>query len=224
MPAQAPTARCRLLLWLAVGWLVAGCNEDRSPFAISRDRHPEYYAALRAAKPDREPKPPAEVAPTAPEPAAPPDLTELSGPTIEVSPADENGAGHPFDIAAARLSGDLSIDVNDPRFSERLDALFDGDTGSLSRTEDINPLILVFRLKTPIKLAAVRIFPSYSTYDWAVRPDPESPRLVIRGAAEEQWSRIDFEKPMETAEVRIEVRRLVRDNYVHVNEVELLVE
>ena len=159
-----------------------------------------------------------------PEPAAPPDLSELSGPTIEVSPSDDSGGGHPLDVRAARLSGGLSIDVNDPLFSERLDALFDGDTGSLSRTEDINPLILVFRLETPIQLTAVRIFPSYSTYDWAVRPHPEAPRLMVRGAAEEQWSRIDFEKPIETAEVRIEVRRLVRDNYVHVNEVELLVE
>jgi hypothetical protein len=226
MPAQALAARCRLLLGLAVGSLLAGCSEDRSPFAISRARHPEYYAAARAVRPDQEPKPRAVVAAKAPEPepATPPELTELSGPTIEVSPADESGGGHPLDVPAARLAGALSIDVNDPKFSERLDALFDGDTGSLSRTEDINPLILVLRLKTPVKLTAVRIFPSYSTYDWAVRADPEAPRLMVRGAADERWSRIDLEKPTETTEVRIEVRRLVRDNYVHVNEVELLVE
>jgi hypothetical protein len=80
----------------------------------------------------------------------------------------------------------------------------------------------VLRFQQPVRIGAVRVFPSYSTYDWAVRPAPGQPRYLVRAAAEEAWSRIDLPEPLETAEVRLELRRLVRDNFVHLNEVELI--
>lgn len=203
----------RVILALAS---LLGC-EERSPFSVSSARHPEYYDTAPAVHPesDRERR--------ADERSAPSDLPELPGETVEVAAADSNGPGQPLDIRAALLSGALRIDANDPSLSDRLEPLFDGDTRSLARTEDVNPLILVFRLSAPIRLAAVRIFPSYSTYDWAVRPDPLASRLMTRDAPEELWSRIDLPAPIATTQVRLEVRRLLDDNVVLLNEVELLV-
>ena len=198
---------------LTLAWVVA-CDA-RNPALVSRERHPEYYAGVS------EPLPVSRPAPAPKEPLPAPDFSELPGETLEVEPILGPDSVGRHDLAAARAAGTLQIDVNDPTFPDRLDALFDGDTSTLSRSEDMNPLILVLRFEAPISIATVRVFPSYSTYDWAVRPRPDEPRYMVRGAAEEQWSRIDLPRPVETTEVRLELRRLVRDNYVHVNEVEL---
>ncbi|HVR28068.1 MAG TPA: hypothetical protein VMS86_00925 [Thermoanaerobaculia bacterium] len=213
----APRRRSpRCLLALIAAACLAGCDA-RNPAQISRERHPEYYDGVtEAVAVSRRPAP----APKEPLPA--PDFSELPGETVVVEQVLAPVPAARHDLAAARGAGALQIDVNDPSFTTRLDALFDGDTSTLSRSEDVNPLILVLRFETPISLAAVRVFPSYSTYDWAVRPHPDQPRYLVRGAAEEEWSRIDLPRPIETTEVRLELRRLVRDNYVHINEVELL--
>jgi hypothetical protein len=203
---------------------LAACD-TWNPAQISRRRHPEYYGGAA------EPQPRTEQASRradAPPPEAPPvaaSFEELPGETLVVEEsAAPDQPGNPLAIATLRAAGAVRIDTNDPIFTTRLDAILDGSTGTLSRSEEVNPLILVFHFEPPVRLAAVRIFPSYSTSDWAVRAQPEQPRFLIREAADEQWSRMDLPEPVETAEVRLEVRRLLRDDYVHVNEVELLIE
>jgi hypothetical protein len=153
-----------------------------------------------------------------------PQLATLPGEIREVLPVTGEGTGERLDLAAARAGGTVTVEVNDPIFQERLDALFDGDTSAPARSEDVNPLVIKIALDPPVRLVGVRVFPSYSTYDWTVRAHPEQPRFLVRGAAEELWSGIELPEPVTTAEVQIEIARMARDNYVHVNEVELLAE
>ena len=212
----------KLVATAATLGLVAGCQRW-NPAEISRQRHPELYAAREGdSHPRRAPaaaRPPENDAPRAV------DLIEPPGQTMIVAAAPDPAPEKPsLDIAGARRSGALRIDVNDPALGPRLDALFDGDTSTLSRTEDVNPLVLRFRFEAPIRLRGARVFPSYSTYDWSLRPHPEQPRRMVQNAAEERWSAIELPEPVETAEVWLELRRLVRDNYVHLNEVMLLVD
>jgi hypothetical protein len=221
--ARRRVAPCCLAAVVAAVACLAACDA-RNPARISRERHPEYYAGAPERAGGRAPRAPAAAAPPQEPLAAPPaapDFSELPGETLEIDPVLGPDLTARHDLQAGRADGTLQIDVNDPAFPGRLDALFDGDTSTLSRSEDVNPLILVLRFQAPVTLAAVRVFPSYSTYDWAVRPHPEEPRYLVREAAEEEWSRIDLPRPVETTEVRLELRRLVRDNYVHVNEIEL---
>jgi hypothetical protein len=223
--------------WLAaLAALLLGACDARNPAAISRTRHPDYYqgsedapaavsqpAPRRSERQRREPKRSPPQLPSG-ERAPPPDFADLAADSVVIDGRHPDGPGVPLDIAAARSSGALQIEINDFQFEPRLNELFDGDTGSLSRSEEVNPLVLDFHFQTPIRLAGARVFPSYSTYDWALKAAPEQPLLVVREAADKEWSRINLTEPIETSQVRLEVRRLVRDDYVHLNEVELLIE
>jgi hypothetical protein len=191
--------------------LVTGACESRNPAEVSRQRHPEFYedagpVAGEARRPD----------PIGDEPSREGAETR--------SETTTSGGLEKLDLTGERRSGRLRIRVNDPVFHPRLDALFDGDTSTLSRTEDVNPLVLLFELDRKVRLRAVRIYPSYSSYDWSLETGPDQKRLVVRDAGEEMWSGIRLEQAVETDEVRLEVRRLLRDDFVHVNEVELWVE
>ena len=125
------------------------------------------------------------------------------------------------DLALAWRSGELAVDVNDPVLAGELVPLFDGDTASLIRSEQINPLFFTLTFRFPVRLKGVRLFPSYSSYDWALRPLPEEEWLVIQNAADGAWSSLELEQSVETSVVRLEVLRRERDDYVHLNEVEL---
>ena len=127
------------------------------------------------------------------------------------------------ELRKALAEGKVQIETNDPAFNDRLAPLFDGDTESLSRTESINPLILVFKFPEPIKLRTARVFLAGSAYDWLLEA-PAGERHLTQGVAERTWSRIDLESAVETDVVRVETLRLERDDYVHVNELELWVE
>ena len=115
---------------------------------------------------------------------------------------------------------------NDSRTKPNLENLFDSDTGVPVKTENINPYILSFTFKEPISLKTVRIFPSYSSYDWVVYTGSSEKEkgLMIRNAPEEDWSRLDLPKAVSTKTVRLEILRTVRDNFVHVNEIEFYTE
>jgi hypothetical protein len=221
-------------LFILIAALAASGCGDRFPFHVSRERHPEYYSGMadpppprvetrsrsRGSRPrDNERKP----RPVARE-FVPPQLADLPGEFNEVQPLAGDGAGERLDLAAGRRDGSVSVEVNDPALAPHLDVLFDGDTTTLTRSDGVNPLVFRIALDPPVRLVGVRVFPSYATYDWTVRAHPEQPRLLVRGAAEEHWSLVVISEPVATGEVQIEIARLVRDDFVHVNEIELLVE
>jgi hypothetical protein len=129
-----------------------------------------------------------------------------------------------LDIAAARSTDRVAIEVNDELFAPRLEAIFDGDTESLARTENVNPMILTLTFPAPIKLRVARVYLAGSPYDWLLEPVVGEDRHLRRNVPERTWSAIDLPEAVETSAVRIEALRLERDDYVHVNEIELWVE
>lgn len=129
-----------------------------------------------------------------------------------------------MDLAGLLRTGGLTIEANDPQFVPRLSTLFDGAVDQPARTEDVNPLLLTLRFAQPIRLKTVRLFPSYASYNWVLSTSDEDQGLMVRDAPAEEWSRIDLGQAMETQLVRIALLRIERDNYVHVNEVELYAE
>ena len=196
-------------LFIPLAVLISLACESRNPSKVWDERHSvEPGGKPVAAAPERG----APEIPAVPEPIA-----------AELPTRVSQGDRRMLDLAAARQTGAVVVAANDPVFFDRLAPLFDGDITTLSRSEDVNPLVLEFRLGQSIKLAAVRIFPSYSTYDWTLYPAPGGPPRRIEQAAEEKWSQMDLETPVETKQIRLEIRRLLRDNFVHVNEIEFYV-
>jgi hypothetical protein len=127
----------------------------------------------------------------------------------------------PYDLAELLREGDLKVTYSDPSIDSSSLQLFDGDTSSLVRSEQVNPLVITLRFKQPITIKSVDIFPSYSSYDWKLYATPESKAVSIKYTPEEKWSQVDLPTAVQTSVVRLEVLRLLRDDYVHLNEIEL---
>ena len=150
-------------------------------------RNPAQVAAQRgfASKPQDTTVQPPEI--PAVEPIPPETIVSEGIPTL---PSEREGIRQ-LDLRRALDSGVVSVGANDPRFPPRLEKLVDDDTTTLARSEDVSPLILRFAFGATIRLKIVRIYLSYSTYDWKLHLDSGAP-VVIREAAEEAWSEIDF--------------------------------
>jgi hypothetical protein len=127
-------------------------------------------------------------------------------------------------VAPARRSGDIDVVTNDSSLDHQLGPLFDGNTRSLVRSEKINPLFVTFTFRTPVSLKTVRVFPSYSSYDWGLQAAPEAEWLVIRNASGQAWSALELQNAVRTEVVRVELLRRQRDDFVHLNEIELWTE
>jgi hypothetical protein len=200
----AEVAAYRVLLCSALA-IAAGC-ETRNPYEVSKQRQQDQPRASQAAQPA--------AAPTATPPAL------LTGATeVQPTPSAPSRAVK-LDLAAARRSKTVVVRANDPLYPPRMDAIFDGDPSSLARTENVNPLVLSFEFDQPIRLAALRLYPSYSSYDWGLELSQGKEPLVVRHAPAEIWSGIELKEPIETRVVRVLMQRLERDNFVHLNEVE----
>lgn len=128
-----------------------------------------------------------------------------------------------IDLRAAREASKLRLETNDPSIEAELGKILDGDRESLVRTNSINPLVMTFTFAQPIKLRTARVYLVGSPYDWLLEAK-EGDRLLSRGVPERVWSQIDLPATVATKVVRIEALRLLRDDVVHVSEVELWVE
>ncbi len=140
------------------------------------------------------------------------------GKIVSDNPAAIEAGLKAIDLAQAWLAGSLTVESNDPALD--IGRLFDKNEESLAKSAAINPLILTFTFHDPIRLKSVRIYPSYSTYDWAVRASQSSEGFVIKSTPPKAWSRLDLPQAEETRQIRMEVLRLISDDYVHLNEVE----
>lgn len=199
---------------------------ERTPVAVVADI--AVIAVMLGACGGEAPEPSREAASPASEEAsssrrapAPRSLPALAAATSVSAVETLGGDPESIDLAVARSSGHLEIEVNDPSVQARVDALFDGNTESLVRSGAVNPLILTLNLQDLVTLTGVGIYPSYSTYDWVVEPLPGGDRFRVSGAPAKQWSLLELPEPVETSVVRIEVLRLDRDDYVHLNEIAL---
>jgi hypothetical protein len=119
-----------------------------------------------------------------------------------------------------RGNGTAQVEANDPAATESIDAVLDGDPATLARSNGINPMVITITFTEPMALKAARIYPTYSAYDWVLEALPGE-RLMVTDAPATEWSAILIETPKETSVVRLEVLRLERDNFVHLNDIEL---
>jgi hypothetical protein len=124
------------------------------------------------------------------------------------------------DVVGLEREGAVEVTVNDSTFVPHLGAMFDGDTAWPSRSDSVNPLVIDFAFQRPIRLAAVRVFLVGSTYQW-VAEARAGERWSRQSVPSDEWSQIDLRPPVETAAVRLELLRLLRDDNVHVSEIEL---
>ena len=166
-----------------------------------------------------EPAPPGGVAPRA----------ALNRPTLPDAIAVDDGAVAELeglsriDLRAAIEGGALTLSTNDLAVDVKLGVVIDGSVNSLVRSESINPLILTFTFKSPIRLRTARIYLAGAPYDWVLEAK-EGDRLLNSNIPERVWSQIDLPETVETNVVRVEALRLERDDIVHLNEIELWVE
>jgi hypothetical protein len=186
-------------------------------------------SAVVACGAEETPDTPVESAPTAPEAAA----AAPPPPPVRRTLPDAEPAGAPalaietlekVDLAGGHASGEVTIAANDARVQTGIAVLSDGNLESLVVGSGINPLELTITLRRPIRLRAARVFPAGSPYDWVLEPMPGQERLIAQSVPERAWSQIDLAGVVETSVVRLEILRLERDDYVHVNEIELYVE
>jgi hypothetical protein len=97
---------------------------------------------------------------------------------------------------------------------------FDETDSTLSKSEGVNPFAFTFKFSNPVTIKAVRVLSTYSDYGWAVEAQG-SPRLVVDTIIDGEWSTIAWPEGISTAQIKIEVLRKSRDNFVHLNEIEI---
>jgi hypothetical protein len=103
---------------------------------------------------------------------------------------------------------------------ETLNNLFDGADDSLVRTPEINPLDTTITFTAATKIRALRVRSTYSDFAIAVQVDGGE-RIVLDPIPEGDWATIVFPTPVNAKKVLVQTLRKSRDNFVHVNEIEL---
>lgn len=104
--------------------------------------------------------------------------------------------------------------------NESVTTLFDGADDTLLRTPNINPLDTTITFTQPTKLKALRVRSTYSDFAIAVQVDGGE-RIILDPIPEGDWGVIVWAAPVTAKKVFVQTLRKVRDNYVHVNEIEL---
>lgn len=138
---------------------------------------------------------------------------EVSG--MDALPANTKRLNLP-DLAQ---SGALKVTSNDPGFSDPT-VVYDEIETSLAKSNGINPFKVTFEFTAPHAVKAVKVLSSYSDFGWAIEVDGGN-RLVVDAVIDGQWSTIAWPEGIKAKKVTVEVLRKVRDNYVHLNEIEI---
>ena len=97
---------------------------------------------------------------------------------------------------------------------------FDHDPQTLATSNAVNPLVLDLVFDPPILAGLARIYPSYSTYSWRVLVEGDD-EISLPAIPPGRWSILELPTSREIQEIRIELRRLERDDVVHLNELEI---
>jgi hypothetical protein len=123
-------------------------------------------------------------------------------------------------ISILDLEAAGKVKIDSPAAGQDGPKLFDGNEETLVRTESINPLVVTLTFTEPIKLKAVRVISTYSDYSWSLTTDGGE-RLIIDSVPDGVASVLVLPAPVTAKKISFEVLRKLRDNYVHVNEIEL---
>ena len=159
-------------------------------------------------------------APQPKKPVQPSDVRPTLVPGEEVSGQQKlpDGAKR-VDILSLLENKDVVLGSNMPSLGD-FGNVIDEFENTLSKSDGTNPYVVTFSFKTPRKLKGVRVLSTYSDYKWAFSIK-DGKRFVTDVIIDGQWSTMTFKEPVECSVCQVEVLRVVRDNYVHLNEVEL---
>ena len=98
--------------------------------------------------------------------------------------------------------------------------VYDEVDTSLARTNGTNPFKASFEFSEERSIRAIRVLSTYSDYGVAIQFG-NGERFVVDVVVDGDWATVAWPNGMKTKTVTVEVLRKVRDNYVHVNEVEI---
>jgi hypothetical protein len=115
-------------------------------------------------------------------------------------------------------SGALMVSANAP--TGDLGLSFDEREDTLSKSEGVNPYRITFEFKDTKTIKAIRVLSTYSDYSWAFAAEG-SERLLVDTVIDGAWSTMTWPEGLKVKRFYVEVLRKQRDNYVHVNEVEV---
>jgi hypothetical protein len=124
-----------------------------------------------------------------------------------------------LNLAALIESGALALKTNVPGLADAALSIDETDT-TLSKSDGINPFKFFFEFSEPRLIKAVRVLSTYSDYALAIETD-KGDRFVVDMVIEGEWSTVSWPEGLKTKKLTVEVLRKVRDNYVHVNEIEI---
>lgn len=113
--------------------------------------------------------------------------------------------------------------------------IFDGNTSTLLRSEQVNPQQTTIQFDGAISVRAMRVIISHHVGRWKVEglvspsdADAQTPtkREIVpwTDAGDGQASEIVFSQDVAVSELTLTIKRIGGDNYVHLNEWELLSE
>jgi len=136
-----------------------------------------------------------------------------------------------LDVAGALVGGQATV-TNTTLDIGNIANIFDGNTNTLARTANINPMVVTLSFTSPQLLARSRIFFLGGDSEWRIETadtvaDLDSMTGSYRVAldwlygANSTWLDRSLTNPIPCRAVRLKLNRLVGDNYVHLNEWEL---
>ena len=121
-----------------------------------------------------------------------------------------------------------TIDIGKP------EEMFDGDLGTVVRSESINPFTATLILDSPMEFDRVRLHLIGETHDWTMEiADSEKDldaekgsyrKLVDNRHTEDAKDTVIFDKNIEARAFRLTVKRITGDDFVHIYEWEFPVE
>lgn len=88
------------------------------------------------------------------------------------------------------------------------------------QTPEINPLDTTVNFTAPTKLKALRVRSTYSYFAIAIQVDGGE-RIVLDPIPEGDWATIVWPAPVTAKSILVQTLRKSRDNFVHVNDIEL---
>lgn len=115
-------------------------------------------------------------------------------------------------------AGGLVVTSNVPGLGD-IARVYDEIDTTLSKSEGFNPFKITFEFNAEKNIKAVRVLSTFSDYGLAIQFD-NGERLVVDSVVDGDWATVAFPNGGKTKKVVVEVLRKVRDNYVHVNEIE----
>jgi hypothetical protein len=116
-------------------------------------------------------------------------------------------------------NGQLTVTSNVPGLGDLQNSYDEADT-TLTKSDGVNPFRFTLDFATPRNIKAVRVLSTYSDYALGIQSD-SGQRFVVDMVIDGEWSTVAFPEGLKTKQLIVEVLRKVRDNYVHVNEIEV---